>query len=371
MHKEEILLFGTAAEAKQLMQSISESRFTGNFKIAGFLDNNVQKNGTLFYGLPVYHTGMLDRLTYDKIVLTNATYFSLESIFNQLTMGYHVDKERIEDRLYLLKRMIEYRYEDSKDTEAQELLQYLKEHKLSVFNQFINPESEDVHEVFWDKEINLPYILFPTISGNKKMYYPWKWHFQVSEGKQIIKNVLYEQTAGSPHEYINGEVDVKAGDVIVDAGVCEGNFALKYADIASEIYLIESDEQWIEPLKNTFKDYRDKVTICNKALSDRDGEQTITLDTLLDSKCDFLKMDIEGGEIMALLGAEKVLTSNSVKCAITSYHRYRDEERISSLLNQYGYMTHTSKGYMAFYYDKEIFKTADLRRGIVYGIKPH
>ena len=50
-----------------------------------------------------------------------------------------------------------------------------------------------------------------------------------------------------PHRYINGDIRVEQGDVIVDAGVQEGNFSLRYIEKASKAYLFECDKRWIKP----------------------------------------------------------------------------------------------------------------------------
>lgn len=53
----------------------------------------------------------------------------------------------------------------------------------------------------------------------------------------------------------------------MDAGVCEGNFALRFIDRARKIYLIEADASWMEALERTFALYREKIVFCNKFLS--------------------------------------------------------------------------------------------------------
>ena len=80
-------------------------------------------------------------------------------------------------------------------------------------------------------------------------------------------------------------------------------------------------------------------------------------------------MDIEGCELDGLWGAANVLKKNSVKCSICSYHKFGDEFEIKNILEEYGYTTSVSNGYMAFIYDTDIFYHVDLRRGIVYGDK--
>jgi 16S rRNA A1518/A1519 N6-dimethyltransferase RsmA/KsgA/DIM1 with predicted DNA glycosylase/AP lyase activity len=48
---------------------------------------------------------------------------------------------------------------------------------------------------------------------------------------------------------------VAEGDVVVDAGAAEGNFALSVIDKASKVYIIEGDAGWCEALRQTFLPY--------------------------------------------------------------------------------------------------------------------
>ena len=159
------------------------------------------------------------------------------------------------------------------------------------------------------------------------------------------------------------------GSVIVDAGTCEGNFALRYIEKAKKVYLIEPDPLWMQALQRTFQPYRNKVVFCSKFVGKQDSADTITIDSLVSERADFIKMDIEGAELDALAGAKRTLEDSHAKCAICSYHRWHDEKAIRKMLEGYGYTTSTSQGYMFFPYDENIMDTLDLRRGVVYGDK--
>ena len=67
------------------------------------------------------------------------------------------------------------------------------------------------------------------------MYFPKDYVFMIDEIGKYTDNILGEQGKNSPHLYIRENVeDIKEGSVIVDAGVCEGNFALRYVDRAKK-----------------------------------------------------------------------------------------------------------------------------------------
>lgn len=92
-------------------------------------------------------------------------------------------------------------------------------------------------------------------------------------------------------------------------------------------------------------------------MSDHDTDTAITLNSLVKEPVNFIKMDIEGEEVNALKGSDRVFAgSKNIKCSICSYHRHGDEEEIKKILQGYGLKTSTSKGYMLFLFDDEIWK---------------
>ena len=224
-----------------------------------------------------------------------------------------------------------------------------------------------MYEAFYNENAKFYYIYFE----NKRLCLKRGYSFITKNGKKYVKDIWYEQDPNSPHLYEDGEIKVYPDDILVDAGVCEGNFSLHNIDKVKKVYLIECDNEWIEALEYTFAPYKDKVVFCNKFLSDNDSGGSISLDTLLNGeKISFLKMDIEGEEINALRGGKKTLiNSKGVKCAICSYHRHNDEMEIKKILLSYGINVTTSKGYMLFLFDKDVCKNPELRRGIVREIK--
>ncbi|MDR0567342.1 MAG: methyltransferase, partial [Prevotellaceae bacterium] len=58
------------------------------------------------------------------------------------------------------------------------------------------------------------------------------------------------------------------GDVVVDAGVAEGIFALSVVERAKELYLFEADKDWIAPLEATFAPFGNKANIVNCYVAD-------------------------------------------------------------------------------------------------------
>lgn len=333
-------------------------------KIVAFIDNNPLFWRKSFKGIPILSPYELSTAKFDCVIICAS---DIENIKKQIINDLKVDLKKIktikEIEDYYTQELIK-KYKNSTDEEIKKFISAIKKDGLSVFGNY-NPELTD-YEVYRDEERH-PYIIFK----DKRIYYPDTYnYFRLQDGKEYISDIMYEQKEKSPHLYIENEEDIPQGTVIVDAGSCEGNFAIRFVDKASKIYLIESDPVWVECLRRTFKPFEDKVVICDKKLTRYDSFATITLDSLLyGQKIDFLKMDIEGEEIDALLGAKNILLNNNIKCSICSYHRMNDEKNIRFILENLKYTTRTSNGYMFFMYDDNIFDTLDLRKGIVYAEK--
>ena len=62
--------------------------------------------------------------------------------------------------------------------------------------------------------------------------------------------------------------------------------------------------------------------------------ESVNIDTLLEDGVTFIKMDIEGQELNALLGAKTVLTRFAPKLNIAAYHKNEDLFEIPLLINK-------------------------------------
>ena len=322
-----------------------------------------------FCGYPVISLSESKNFSWDVMILACNEELADEVIPKLVELGIG-RKEQFQKAWWLLKHLMIQKYEDVADPAIQETLEYWKTHKLTVFNQHIDENRGTDYRVFFDDPCGLPNVYFRTVTGEwRKMFFPRNFKFTELKGEKVVPDLLQEQLPTSPHLYIKGDHKVHAGDIIIDAGVCEGNFALKYVDICSKMYLFECEPAWVEVLEQTFRDYRDKVTIIPKFLSDVTGGDNITIDDAipdLRGQNIFLKMDIEGAEPKALRGAKRILTNNRVKASVCSYHNADDCMRIKGIFRKYGYRVSTSDGWMVFVQDPKIWDSADFRKGVVY-----
>ncbi|MBR4151677.1 MAG: hypothetical protein IKT98_01815 [Selenomonadaceae bacterium] len=337
------------------------------YDIAGIVSLDLEEKLTSIKNYHVYPLNEILNLKWDVAVFACDDGIFDDIVPRMVELGIG-KREQLQKSFWLLQQLMIKKYEDFDDPAIQETLEYWKTHELSVFNQHVQMGTGD--RVFFDSECDLPYVYFKTVDGDyRKMYYPRNYQFSLRNGEKFVRNLMTEQLPTSPHLYIKDDHKICAGDIVIDAGVCEGNFALRYIDLCSKMYLFEADSKWIEPLNQTFKDYRDKVEIIPRFVSNVTGGENITIDDALPNlrgEKIFIKMDIEGAEPLALRGAKRILTNNFVKASICSYHKEYDLIKIKSIMQSYGYKTSTSNGWMVFIWDPHIWDTADFRKGIVY-----
>jgi len=126
----------------------------------------------------------------------------------------------------------------------------------------------------------------------------------------------------------------------------------------------------MEPLQATFAPWGDKVVVVQKYLSDMTDTMNISLDDYFADKEDptFLKLDVEGYKDRLLHGAEKILSSPSIKkVAACTYHYHDDEKKLGDLLRSYGFSTTHSHDYMIVGLDE--IRPPYLRRGVIRATK--
>lgn len=165
---------------------------------------------------------------------------------------------------------------------------------------------------------------------------------------------------------LKGIVEPGAGDIVVDCGAYRGETVLWFARQVGEcgrIVAIEPSSRNAEGLRANLAANRIVsmapviVLQCAVAASagmlsfngqaeecsceDADSAESVlttTIDDIVEQqhlgRVDFIKMDIEGGEVNALRGAERTLEEFTPRLAISVYHRPRDLTDIVTLIRQ-------------------------------------
>ena len=158
-------------------------------------------------------------------------------------------------------------------------------------------------------------------------------NFKVNQKDQYFENFLTLQG--------------KNEEVFVDAGGFDGlttvEFIKRYPDY-KEIYIFEPSEKNLELAKENLKGFKN-INFMDKGLSNKknilkfnpesgsasgisdNGTAAIEvdlLDSIVNEKVSFIKMDIEGGECMAIEGMKNHILNDYPKMAISVYHKVND-----------------------------------------------
>lgn len=358
---EKILIWGTGVIAEQVL---GQCDVFGLYHVIGFIDNNADKIGKRFHGKEIFTKDILREKKPDRIVILTVHYKEIEE---QIRREFPGLTAAVEEMNFFYKQSVMKRYRNSSDPEIIKILKHLGKNDLQVFNyDFVRKYKEMNFQIEFDESCGMYFVCHE----GKRLYFS-RAIKDKEEAANYYRGVLMEQDWESPHKYTDEEFRVENGDVVVDIGVAEGNFSLQVIDRVSRLYIIESDDGWIEALKETFRDYMEKVTIIKKFVTSVDGGKYATLDSLINEPVHFIKMDIEGNEWDALQGAEKLIDrSENLKCAVCAYHGDFDEILIRDILGKYGMDISTTQGYM-WYPDtnRQTYISTRLCRGIVRGIK--
>jgi len=180
-----------------------------------------------------------------------------------------------------------------------------------------------------------------------------------------IYSEVFTPLKENPHAYETVNLRIEKDDHVIDAGACEG-FFIKYAleKGAKTVYAFEPLKKLGNGLRLTYKKEIDakKVKIINKGLSNiselikfdtgmdyiceakinKSGNEeceVTTLDQMVEagiiSQVDFIKMDIEGAEILAIKGVKNTIMKYKPKLSIATYHKYENANIIRDLIHEY------------------------------------
>lgn len=193
---------------------------------------------------------------------------------------------------------------------------------------------------------------YPKISVDNKALF-----FRKGTKKKTIVNswvsLAIEQDERSPHCYCNEEFPFPRNSVMFDIGAAEASFTLSHIDEIRYAYLFEADPAWNNALRKTFEPYKDKVKIINKYVGNKNDDNNITLNQFLKEVPEehrnnvFVKMDIEGAEVIAIsCAADFFHAITDVNMSVCTYHRYEDERDIKGLFDSSEWTIKKSNGVM-------------------------
>ena len=230
----------------------------------------------------------------------------------------------------------------------------------------------DNNSNLWGCDISGLKIIPPDeLPRDATVYLAVKWHQEEIKEQLISLGISEDNIVNigellielSNQQYFDGPFLSHVEDeVFVDVGCLNGESSRNFIKWSQErykhIYCFEADPHNTEKCKKQLKDlFEDgKLTLITKAVSDKNGVasfimcqngtskigagdmqvETVSLDSiLLDKNPTFIKMDIEGGEYLALKGAKRIISELHPKLAISVYHLPSDIFDIPALLLSY------------------------------------
>lgn len=353
---EKIILYGTGKKAEHLLELLDKLK---QFEIIEVWDNDERKHGKHFSCFTVKKPQKQDAFA----VLVASTYYS--QIKANLVSEYQMDEKFIKPWNYCFhyyKEQILDRYRNSEEAEIQSVLRFLETEELDVMNGAFRKEYETIPVPI---ELDEEKGLFYTYWHGKKMYLASKFPTKRA-AENYVRGLMLEQDKESPHYYGNFPYGSEKKGVVVDVGAAEGFWALDALEYASKVVILEGEPEWLEALRYTFGPYQDKVKIIPEFLVEKGGKEGVTMLQLCEEigtvAC--MKMDIEGAESEILQSESELLQSNAIESfLVCTYHKSGDARKIKELLENVGYKTEFSQGYMFFPYGREI--EAQLRKGLI------
>ena len=193
--------------------------------------------------------------------------------------------------------------------------------------------------------------------------------FEQVQRKYPWERILFP-TAGVIHGYVEGEYfdyfEPNENEIFIDGGCFDGQTAIEFANWANKdydyIYSFETTATLINKCKKSFEDNYLKGEVFHKGLWDKKSElkfyvndfsgmgnalkhglrdsshyeervETISIDEILNGKkVTFIKLDIEGAEYKALIGAQRSIGKWRPRMAICIYHKPEDILELPNLL---------------------------------------
>ena len=191
--------------------------------------------------------------------------------------------------------------------------------------------------------------------GSRCYYWP-------SESNQDDLPWVYQEVLvpalQNPHAYQFAGVKVNPGDYVVDAGAFVGFFVHYALQLGARVLALEPIPSLADAMCKTFASEiaERRVRVLPAALGAAPGQaslalvperlyesklsdegiqtEVVTLDDILGGeKVDFIKMDVEGAEMDAVLGSTRTIAVNKPRLAIAVYHEYENAHRVCQLLH--------------------------------------
>lgn len=312
-NSDEIYIWG----AKKLGEKILYALKTNNYKIDGFIDNNIELQNTLIDNVKIYTPNNIKNK--NALIIVASLFYGLEIQDELLSKGFN--------------NILHYHYlalnEKFKLNPAQAL--------VGLQNDYYKNEDE------YKKLFNL----FDDEKSKKVLT-------KLIEFRKTYNIEAFRDLCEPLEKQYVEDFMPKDCPVFVDGGGFIGDstpFFAKLNPNYKKIYFFEPDENLISQAKNNLKNlnnvifHKAGISDSNKILrfkasDDNDGCFTnsgdieiecVSLDNTITEDVAYIKMDIEGSEIEALNGAKRLIKNGS-PLAICVYHKAEDLRLIPNLI---------------------------------------
>lgn len=320
---EDIIIFGAGIGGQQTYYFLKKKGYEK--KIRAFTDNNLDKIGKIYIDYPVISPNDIINFDTALIVICSTAYdIILQQVINLgikktniyyfqpagLNLSVNSDMNFIRDNI----DEFEYIYQLLADEKSKEIFKCLLNYRISK-------------RIYWLDEMK------DLIDDENNQYFD----------QDILKQYIFDE----------GFVDVGAyiGDTVEQ-------FFKFFPNWEGNYYCIEADKKNYKRLNEWVEAIDKKIIRFNCAVWDHEGELRFdstsfagsvgskvssegelvkchSIDYLLkNERIDFLKMDIEGAEKKALLGAKEVINKNNPILAICIYHKQEDYFKIPLVIQQ-------------------------------------
>jgi FkbM family methyltransferase len=236
------------------------------------------------------------------------------------------------------------------DAGFKNILDYLELAKYSDKNlriEFIDDAKKDI-----EQNLDQYNYIFSRIKENEsKKVYSDLINFRKNRDLSYLKDYKVDQVG----QYFEDFLNFTDNEVFIDAGGYDGQTSIEFIKLCptyQSIYIFEPSKENLSLAKKNLKNFKN-VNFISKGLSNQkdilrfntdsgsansiseNGTIEIdvdTLDTLVNEKVSFIKMDIEGSEELAIEGMKNHILNDYPKMAISVYHKVDDLWKIPKQL---------------------------------------
>lgn len=194
------------------------------------------------------------------------------------------------------------------DEDVKTIVDYLKNNAINTFPYEYKREYS-IKDISVQRDVDSGLLFVKDADMSIYMRRGYQSKFRVA---RYYNNIRIEQDKSSPHCYTSNTFYPDEGSVIFDIGGAEGYFPLQWLRHVKKVFIFECNPEWIEALNKTYKDYKDKIVIIEKFVTDYTDSNHVTLDDVINqynlhSEKLFIKIDAEGSEPAVLGGGYWVI----------------------------------------------------------------